>query len=642
MRRMRIRTRGDDGQQALLLVLGIAVIMVLFSLVLVTSVDQQTPEVNNTLIGHDAYRALQAGVSEFIYGVNQDPNAAACAGIPVTPVTTPETYTPSPSCNYFTSQNVSLDSWQLIPNQPTAGGSANYNPTEWVSIGYPVLNQANQYVQLTVVGAAGFSNAPHSIQYQTANITLDATNDFLLNVSWSNYNAIDTPALDTQLASLAKSGQGCTYLWSAGGDPNCTGSPLLGSGSYAPDFPAYGPIYSNDEVLTTGCPPLTQVVTAAPQITYPNSGCTGGQGAIFPSGAKNVANHANEPIPTTLAAGSDLSNAAKAGGCYYTGPTTITLVGTSGFQATSPSTALNGSGTDAYSLASDTSTCPVNGASATLPTNGVIYVDTVPGACSAAASVNPLTAVYNGQKFSDGKESNTFAGEGSAPGCEGDVILNGSLSGALTIATANNIVIDGNITYADCPITTAELNTMNGSPIPGAWPTGTWAGACNITGTGTNDVLGLIANQYVEMNLPLYAGGSQNGTPYGLCPTNSPAINCTIENPVIMGSILALTHAFAVPNFDEVNTFVGEIDYYGSLAENFIDVEQDGFNGPGYGMDYNWDPRLSVLSPPRYLTPGTNSWVTQSFSVTLGQCSSVWPVNSTTCPTTASGGASVP
>ena len=110
--------------------------------------------------------------------------------------------------------------------------------------------------------------------------------------------------------------------------------------------------------------------------------------------------------------------------------------------------------------------------------------------------------------------------------------------------------------------------------------------------------------------------------------------------PIIMGSILALSHAFAVPNFNEVNNPVGQIAYYGSMAENFIDVEQQGSNG--YGVDYNWDQRLAVLSPPHYLTPGTNAWTTQSFSVTVGTCSVVWPAVASTCPTTASPGSTVP
>jgi hypothetical protein len=637
---VRPRRRNDDGQQALLLVMGIATIMVLLGTILVSSVDQQDPQVSRTLIGQDSYRALQAGVSDFTYGINQDPNAAACSGIASVPPTTPPTITPSPSCNYFTSHNVSLGTWQVVPNLPTGGGSLNYQPSEWVSIGYPVLNQVNQYVQVTVVGASGFANAPNSIQYQTANITLNATNDFLLNVTWSNFNALDTTALDTKLASLASQTppQGCSYLWQSGGDANCSPG-AANSGYFAPNFPTYGPVFSNDEVLATGCPTINNITTAAPQLIY-GSTCSN-----FLQPAKNVVNHAIDVPPTTLAAGSDLSNAAKVGGCYYTGPTTITLTGTTGFTAVSAGTQVTAGGADSYSLASDTSTCPVNG-SAALPSNGVIYVDAMPASCTALASANPLTAVYTGAAFSDGT-TNSYSGETSAPGCEGDVILNGALSGALTIGVANNIVIDGNITYADCPsIATQQTNMNNASQS--AWPS-----PCSITSTGTNDVLGMIANNYIQMNLPLHSAGTvngvnQNGVPYAACAAGAPALNCTITNPIIMGSMLALTHAFSVPNFKEANIQtnapIGEIDYWGSLAENFIDIEEQtsGSGAVGYAMNYNWDSRLAVLSPPHYLTPGTSAWATQSFSVTVGKCSVVWPVVTSTCPTTASSGNTAP
>ena len=44
-----------------------------------------------------------------------------------------------------------------------------------------------------------------------------------------------------------------------------------------------------------------------------------------------------------------------------------------------------------------------------------------------------------------------YYGETSSPDAEGDAFVNGSLSGQLTIGTANDVIVDGNITYADCP-----------------------------------------------------------------------------------------------------------------------------------------------------------------------------------------------
>ena len=46
--------------------------------------------------------------------------------------------------------------------------------------------------------------------------------------------------------------------------------------------------------------------------------------------------------------------------------------------------------------------------------------------------------------------SSCYYGQTSSPNAEGDAFVNGSLSGQLTIGTANNVIITGNLTYADC------------------------------------------------------------------------------------------------------------------------------------------------------------------------------------------------
>ena len=84
-----------------------------------------------------------------------------------------------------------------------------------------------------------------------------------------------------------------------------------------------------------------------------------------------------------------------------------------------------------------------------------------------------------------------YYGESSSPDAEGDAFVNGALSGQLTIGTANNVIITGNLTYADCS---------------GKWVTGQ-SGApqsfCPYSTGGINDSLGLIANNYVEVNHPV-------------------------------------------------------------------------------------------------------------------------------------------
>ena len=101
-----------------------------------------------------------------------------------------------------------------------------------------------------------------------------------------------------------------------------------------------------------------------------------------------------------------------------------------------------------------------------------------------------------------------------SPDTEGDVFVQGSLSGHLTISANNDVVVDGPITYADC---------------------GTWAGTaheslCNYnsaTGTTPNDVLGLIAYNYVEISRPV----DSNGNVLASCNNATPVLTDPLTGP---------------------------------------------------------------------------------------------------------------
>ena len=102
--RQRWRHRDDKGQQALLLVMAVALIMFTFAFVLVNESTAELPIVNKTLIDHAAYRALQAGVNDYLYAINQNPNGVTC------------TSSTSPSCAYFVTQGFQFDQFSAVPN----------------------------------------------------------------------------------------------------------------------------------------------------------------------------------------------------------------------------------------------------------------------------------------------------------------------------------------------------------------------------------------------------------------------------------------------------------------------------------------------------------------------------------------------
>jgi hypothetical protein len=194
--------------------------------------------------------------------------------------------------------------------------------------------------------------------------------------------------------------------------------------------------------------------------------------------------------------------------------------------------------------------------------------------------------------------SNCYYGESSAPDAEGDAFVNGNLSGQLTIGTANNVIIDGNLTYADCS---------------GKWVTGQ-SGApqslCPYSTGGINDSLGLIANNYVEVNHPVAnAGGpvlASCGATFGaLCDPSNAGAGLTID-----AAVLALTQSFVVNNYGAGNG-EGQLAVYGSVqqyARGPVGTFNGGSTVSGYVKHYTWDPLLAFLTPPDYLVPSTDSW----------------------------------
>ncbi len=200
--------------------------------------------------------------------------------------------------------------------------------------------------------------------------------------------------------------------------------------------------------------------------------------------------------------------------------------------------------------------------------------------------------------------SGCYYGQTSTPDSEGDAFVNGTLSGQLTIGTANDLVVDGNISYNDCKWTTGN----GGSTF------------CPYNLSGTNDSLGLIAEAYAEIGHPVVPGTNSvapacAGTPAATCDPSNGGNGITID-----AAILALNQSFAVNNYGD-GTNEGGLDVYGSIQQ-FARGPVGTFSGTqtvsGYVKHYTWDPLLDFISPPSYLVPSTASWVLGSISTNAG------------------------
>jgi hypothetical protein len=191
------------------------------------------------------------------------------------------------------------------------------------------------------------------------------------------------------------------------------------------------------------------------------------------------------------------------------------------------------------------------------PSNGVIYVKTV-----HCPTYTPF-----GTKYSE-----------ETPAC-GNVFVSGEYTEPLTIASENDVVIDGSIT-----------TPVNGEGVP-----------------TTNAVLGLIANNFVRVQHMLTGHRSTTN-----CETSANATP-ELKNLTIYAALLAVNHSFIIDNYD-CGAPLGTLSVYGAIAQIFrgpVGTHNGEVVESGYAKNYNYDDRLKVDSPPDFLSPVEAAWVVE-------------------------------
>jgi hypothetical protein len=146
------------------------------------------------------------------------------------------------------------------------------------------------------------------------------------------------------------------------------------------------------------------------------------------------------------------------------------------------------------------------------------------------------------------------------------VTVHGTYAASMTIGSAADILIDGDLERAD------------------------------------DEVLGLVATNFVRIK-----HGVRN------CPVvNGNTVCFTLANVHIQAAILTLAHSFIVDNYSS-GPKQGTITVDGAIAQRFrgpvgtFDPDT-GLLSTGCTKDYNYDQRLRYRSPPFFLDPISAAW----------------------------------
>jgi Tfp pilus assembly protein PilX len=540
----------------------------------------------NDLDQHRAYAAAQAGIAQYGYDLNQNPNYwESCA---------------TPSGTVGASDSGSTESYSIRPVPASGSGYSTCNAT----------NPIGSMIQGSGAAAAGtfrIASTGTSNNVSRTVVAQYSRENFLSYVYFTNYE-------DSDPEWAPDGGLSCAvYAW-AGRSASCAAT-AFGAGDAV-----NGPLHSNDNVgVCTGSGSTTTFgrpgVSPSDAIETPNvlaegTSC-GASSEIVMNGttSNSVGTLPLPPNDTQLLSIADGGVSANNDGCYsgagcvFTGPTTIVLDG--------PTSGIN------YMTVTNAGYNNDTAATLVFPSNGVVYVNATTTCSYAYSPFGSENQLYGGTTLDPSSTDTDNAGCGdavvaaatSASSCTATTQVSGvcPYTQSLTIGAADDIIIASSL-----PTTTTTTGCAGGE-----------SAGCP-TGTAT---LGLVADHNVRIAHALgsarWSGEteqsclqSSGGTPDAYLNTNAAP---SVINPVIDAAILAVNDSFIVDDFDCGSTSnstpgaapsqLGTLTVNGAIAQNFRGrVAEYNPQISGYTKSYWYDPRLVSIPPPYFLNPVGTTW----------------------------------
>ena len=400
---------------------GVTVLLALFALIITTlllgavymALNNDTALTRADLDQSRSYSAAQAGIAQYIYQLNSDPNYwenCNSVGSKANPIAVPNS-TDGGSTEYYYYKPLVASDQQCDVNNPTATmieGSGSPAPGTFRISSTGVSNNISR----TIVA-----------QFKQPS--------FLSFVYYTDYETLDPAALFNPNSKPTEPTDCARHFPNRGND---CGGPI----DFVNGDQINGPLHSEDTLAICGAPVFGRtgrndtIETAAP---LPGMSTEGQSQQGVPCQQNATVNNNGKTIATSVtsltppATNSQLLTTAQTG-YVYTGKTTIALSGTT-MSVTNTNAANKG----------------LTGASVAWPSNGVIYVSTASKGCGV--TYTPFTA------------NAAYAGDANC----GNVYVSGNYTKSLTIAADSDVVITGNITSPE--VSNFLGNAPSGSQLLG-------------------------------------------------------------------------------------------------------------------------------------------------------------------------------
>lgn len=654
LKRKRPTARGDEAGMAMIMVILVSMVLLLIPIGLATAVEAQLPLARHDQNFTSALAAAQSGAQDYLNRLNADTSYWLSSLANTTSNTAP-----SP-----VDGNKALLGWvpvsSVVPSslvegycytvdQTTANGTYTTNSS---------ISSVQGIVELTVYGYAGaggnlpaataganpcLGTVPRGGVERVIGVDLRQIG-FLDYLEFTDLELVDQNWYDQQQGKNITDCYNNTntghFVYNYNDDASDCG-PL--DNYWTTGSVLDGPVRSNDDYYLCGTPEFEAAIVSDDPTA--KVGPNGGKYWTDPYGQCGTDNPVFDglaakasPNPGTISGGQGLivmpstdsavlSYAQSSTGCYYVGPTDIQLQGSQMVVVSPMSSSLSDASRCVSPLTSGVPT-PIS-----IPAGGVIYVDNTAANCSTIFGSSTLNWALS-PALPAGDSCTTTHGPG-------DVFMQGTVTGGLTVVSADNVFVTGDLTYT------------------------------NGEGSNSQDVLGVIANNYIEIDHPVNSSGNNlvgaetfyNATVNGHnvnvtvngpadyqcstagamagssgCNTPKAGTQCTLTgvlntqhgqldcNVTIDAALLSLNHSVGVQNYGTGNPF-GTLNVNGALAQEYMDIEGTfGSNQNNYitqnvptplltGMNsvYTYDQRLAHLSPPHFLDPSYAQWKNLNF-----------------------------